>query len=704
VVKTADNGGGTTCLQYDLLHRLTLKTYTGLNSAATPSKTFLYDSTSNPSITCASNQLGRLAEVSTSGGGIFGGADEGFCYDVVGNPTDYFQSDGPGIWTHSVESYFPTGIPQTLATATQPTITYGLDAMARIYSANASSGQNPILTGVSYNAAGLPTAVNFGSGDSSSYGWLNNIGPMNSAAFNVGTRSITDTLTWNANGTLQQLVIVDPFNTADAQTCTYSYDDLQRILTDDCGSKWGQTFNYGPAPFGNVTKSGSSSWSPAYDQATNRYLVTGSIAYDANGRLTQDPFDNPIGWDIDGNLITQSTTNIAYDGLDRSAGSVVNNVWTNYFYAPDGGLMGTVTNGGTIQKMFVPLPMSTAVYSGGALQQYRRNDWQGSVRVTTTPSKGVWSTTAYGAFGEGYGASGVPNKQFAGLTSDISSGTEQVSLSRRYHPGQGRWISPDSIIPDEFDPQTFNAYHYALNSPTNVTDPSGLTDCPQGKTCNCPIEGCSGVDIFGALFGWADFWGGDTAAAAKMFAASLVNSDFALLPGYQCAETTGDYICWNTVTNYNGAVPANNTNPPCGATRQFNQTASRVIAGGKALVNASLAAPKILAGALGELIPGLEVPSTYEIWNGFWQGVNAGENAMYAATGNATYQHQARSAIAVGTASGLLTYGFTGNVELAAIVGSFENATSPVDAGLTLVELGEKATTGNVPCQGPTHR
>jgi hypothetical protein len=55
-----------------------------------------------------------------------------------------------------------------------------------------------------------------------------------------------------------------------------------------------------------------------------------------------------------------------------------------------------------------------------------------------------------------------------------------------------------------------------------------------------------------------------------MFAGSLVRSDFVLLPGYQCAETTGDYLCWNTVTwnlaNYfgRGAVPASNGN--CGIT------------------------------------------------------------------------------------------------------------------------------------------
>jgi RHS repeat-associated protein len=479
VVKKSDNGGGTTCLQYDLLHRVTLKTYTGLNSAVTPSKTFVYDSSaSNPSINCptgGSNQLGRLAEVSTGSAGIFGGTDEGFCYDVVGNTTDYFQNDG-SAWTHSIESYFPTGIPQTLAVATQPTITYGLDAMARIYSAGASgTGQDP-LTSVSYNIAGLPLTVTFGSGDTSAYTWKQGVGPMATANFTVGSSSITDTLTWNANGTLQKLIIVDPLNSTDDETCTYSYDDLQRILTDNCGSTtWNQTFSYDP--FGNVKKTGNpgNSWSPVYDQTTNRYQSIGAT-YDANGRLINDTFDSPIGWDIDGNIVGQTGVNFAYDGLGRTAGSVVSNVWTNYFYAPDGGLMGTVTNGGAIQKMFVPLPMSTAVYNNGTLQHYRRNDWQGSVRVASTPSKTAYSITAYGAFGEAYGASGSTNKQFAGLTSDISSGTEQVSLSRRYHPGQGRWLSPDGGIPNLLNPQTFNAYHYALNSPTNSTDPGGNLD------------------------------------------------------------------------------------------------------------------------------------------------------------------------------------------------------------------------------------
>ena len=493
VVKKADNGGGTTCLSYDLLGRVTAKSYSGLHSGMTPPQKFVYDSTTNANIACptGSNRLGKLAEVITGGGSTAkGDADEGFCYDVVGNPTDAYYWMNAAVWVHAAETYFPTGIPQTLAVGTQPTITYGLDPMARIYSANASSGQNP-LTSVTYNTAGLPTTVNFGSGDSSTYGWKNGIGPMSSAVFNVGTGSATNTLTWNANGTLQKLAITDTLNTADAQTCTYSYDDLSRLLTDNCGSVWSQTFSYDP--FGNVTKSGSSSWAPGYDQTNNRYLLAGTT-YDANGRLTADTFDSPIAWDVEGNIMIQTGVGFIFDGLGRATGSTpTGGVWTNYIYAPDGSLFATADDSGNIKKMFVPLPMSTAVYNSGTLQQYQRKDWQGSVRVASTPGKTAYSVTGYAASGEAYGTSGSADKQFAGLTSYISSGTEQVSLSRRYHPGQGRWISPDGIIPNILNPQTFNAYHYALNRPTSVTDPSGLTDCPQGKTCNCPIEGCPGL-------------------------------------------------------------------------------------------------------------------------------------------------------------------------------------------------------------------
>jgi hypothetical protein len=151
--------------------------------------------------------------------------------------------------------------------------------------------------------------------------------------------------------------------------------------------------------------------------------------YDANGRLTNDTFDT-LGWDVEGNLISQSGTNLVYDAFNRPvmAGT------TQYLYAPDGSLVATENTSGSIVKMFVPLPMGRAVYSTGTLEHYDRYDWQGSARVASTPARTVYSDTSYDAFGIPYWSSGTANKQYAGLNSDISSGTEQVSLTRRYHP------------------------------------------------------------------------------------------------------------------------------------------------------------------------------------------------------------------------------------------------------------------------------
>jgi RHS repeat-associated protein len=49
--------------------------------------------------------------------------------------------------------------------------------------------------------------------------------------------------------------------------------------------------------------------------------------------------------------------------------------------------------------------------------------------------------------------------------------------AREYHPGEGRWISPDPAgvaAADPTQPQSWNRYAYVLNDPTSNVDPSGL--------------------------------------------------------------------------------------------------------------------------------------------------------------------------------------------------------------------------------------
>jgi RHS repeat-associated protein len=126
--------------------------------------------------------------------------------------------------------------------------------------------------------------------------------------------------------------------------------------------------------------------------------------------------------------------------------------------------------------MFVPLVMGRAVYSSGILNHYDRYDWQNSVRLSSSPSRTVYSDTSYDSFGIPYFAAGTLNSQYAGLGSDISSGSEQVSQTRRYHPTQGRWLSPDSWGISGLDlanPQSFNRYAYVGSNPLSQTDPNG---------------------------------------------------------------------------------------------------------------------------------------------------------------------------------------------------------------------------------------
>ncbi len=45
--------------------------------------------------------------------------------------------------------------------------------------------------------------------------------------------------------------------------------------------------------------------------------------------------------------------------------------------------------------------------------------------------------------------------------------------ARYYDPQLGRFLQPDSIIPDPNDPQSYNRYSYVLNNPLFYTDPTG---------------------------------------------------------------------------------------------------------------------------------------------------------------------------------------------------------------------------------------
>jgi RHS repeat-associated protein len=60
--------------------------------------------------------------------------------------------------------------------------------------------------------------------------------------------------------------------------------------------------------------------------------------------------------------------------------------------------------------------------------------------------------------------------------------------ARWYHPELGRFLTPDSFVPDALDSQSLNRYAYVRNNPINRIDPDGNQDFSIGFTYEMPDE------------------------------------------------------------------------------------------------------------------------------------------------------------------------------------------------------------------------
>ncbi len=74
---------------------------------------------------------------------------------------------------------------------------------------------------------------------------------------------------------------------------------------------------------------------------------------------------------------------------------------------------------------------------------------------------------------------------------EYDSAVDQV-VARYYDATIGRFISPDTIVPNWTNPQTLNRYTYTLNNPLKYTDPSGHD-----------VEGTSWFEGLGFSIWWA---------------------------------------------------------------------------------------------------------------------------------------------------------------------------------------------------------
>jgi RHS repeat-associated protein len=107
----------------------------------------------------------------------------------------------------------------------------------------------------------------------------------------------------------------------------------------------------------------------------------------------------------------------------------------------------------------------------GSTLRYVSQDNLGSTSTMSTSTGTLDSSISYYPFGVVQSGSVNTVEQFTGQILD-STGLYYYN-ARYYDPTIGKFISPDTMVPQPFNSQDWNRYSYCLNNPLKYTDPTG---------------------------------------------------------------------------------------------------------------------------------------------------------------------------------------------------------------------------------------
>ncbi len=269
--------------------------------------------------------------------------------------------------------------------------------------------------------------------------------------------------------------IVDGVN---SETIDYTYDELNRVLTASVPT--GESFAYDT--IGNMTSKAGTTLD--YGTTSPKHAVkshgTTAYTYDANGSLTTkgtqiikyDPEQRPI--------LVQDGTSIhraAYDGDGVRRKRDDDNGIVHYLGAYERKLAGGSETSDTVTKYYSASlgahSRPVAFRRGGTLHWVGSDHLGGTIRVLDS-SFAALDGMRYKPYGEDRdtGSSLNTDRKFTGQTEDEAAGLYWYA-SRAYDPEIGRFVSPDSIVPEPGNPQSLNRYSYVYNNPLKFVDPSG---------------------------------------------------------------------------------------------------------------------------------------------------------------------------------------------------------------------------------------
>lgn len=492
LMATTMASGDQICFVHDGLHRITTSSASGTNTC----KRFRYDATTNAFFTPPSgypttgtNLVGRMVEAETDNCTAFPPTsatmltDEWFAYDADGRMTDMWEvtPHSAGFY-HATVSYNPDGTVASIGGIPgYATYTFGLDDQRR--PVTAAQGSTVLVNGTTYDNASRPLSVLIGTNaaDQDTFTY-NGLEQMTNYSFTVGGKTMAGSPSWNAIGSLGSLGITDGFNAGGAMTCAFSYDDIARLGSSNCGTPGSWTYGYDQ--YDNLTKTGTTSWNPGYTASNNHMIGSsydndGNVTYDGVSTYAWDGYQKFAGVRPGATAVSCGTSGSScptYDAFGAIVETSNGGTYRELMYGPTGRL--AQMNGQTAISAYIPLPGGLALFANGtsgSTRYIQHPDWLGTKRLSTSlGSRSQRFDTAYTPYGETFDTFGSLQADFTGDLSDVATGLFDTP-NRELAQNSARWLSPDPVGAN------WNAYAYPTD-PNTQADPSGLDPDPQDQT------------------------------------------------------------------------------------------------------------------------------------------------------------------------------------------------------------------------------
>ncbi len=453
--------------------------------------------------------------------------------------------------------------------------------VAALYNAGLGTEEDPVIqpgsnpnfyvANVDYNEHGQIIKIDYANGTTTTYDY----NPVNLRLRRLLTYYLSPTtkrqdFTYIYDNVGNIIAIADGVNTA---TQTFYYDELNR-LTQAQGQRYGiKTFAYDE--IGNIIQKDTKTYTygqnpgcPSVGAQTCPHAVTSlsdgtQFRYDANGNMIWKMESGNLTeyfYDIENRLaeVKKNGIAIALYEYDGDGGRTKKIVYNNLAADCDNCVVTTKYVGSLFEEEAqgpgpAPSPRSTKfIFLGGTRVasvtgnrvMYYHDDHLGGTNVLTDATGTVKEITEYLPFGaisgrDRYGSSEeVARYYFTGKPYDDETGLIYFG-ARYYDPSLGRFITPDSVVQDPYDPQTLNRYSYAGNNPVNNIDPTGHFWKKFWKKWG-GLFGVSGAILKGVFAGdWSTLqrmgtaaasaalfsWGNPYAIAASVVAAGFLDTE-----------------------------------------------------------------------------------------------------------------------------------------------------------------------------------